>query len=85
MLDKIAMWQWPDSDLEAWQELTGNTFTLAEYKARLARMSEGAERDGYELVLIEWSVERMAAELEKAGLENTTENRARLIAEAYDD
>ena len=80
-MDRGALGQFPDEELEAWQEFTGNTFTLNEYKTQLAYLAESAEEMGCRIQLVSASVAELAEELARRGLDNTTENRARVISE----
>ena len=82
MLTEVALWKFPPEDFEAWVELTGNDFTLDEYRETLDRTASDLRNDGIIVVWVPWSVEKMIDELSERGLENTTENRAMLIGEA---
>ena len=79
-LQDIAMWVPPAGEHAAWQEFTGNTLSKTEFDDRINAMITELQSQNIVVTKVIWTVSRMKDELAAAGLENTTENRAAVVA-----
>lgn len=79
-LEEIAIWVPPAGEHSAWQEFTGNTLSKTEFDDRIVAMISELQSQNLIVFKVNWTVSRMMDELAAAGLENTTENRAAVVA-----
>lgn len=79
---RLALWQFPESDLESWCELVGTPEVndFAEYITLLAAVQADQERQGREVVRVKFTVAEMRSSLAERGLENIAGNRATITA-----
>ena len=77
---EVAIWVPPAGEHAAWQEFTGNTLTKVEFDDRIVAMISELQSQNMVVFKVNWTVARMTDELLTAGLDNTTENRAAVIA-----
>ncbi len=79
---KIALWEFPAADFDAWRELVGTpeVASHADYMALLAAVQADQERQGMEVRRVKMTVAEMRAELVARGLTNTPDNRAAVTA-----
>jgi len=78
--ESAAMWVPPAGEFEAWQEFTGNTMTKVEFDDQLTGIISNLQSQNIIVIKVNWTVSRMKDELAAAGLENTTEHRAAVVA-----
>lgn len=79
----IALWIFPPEDFPAWCEMVGSpqVGAYSEYLTLLAATQADVERQGLETSRVRMTVAEMREALAAAGLENTPDSRARIIAE----
>ena len=80
-LKAVALWIPPAGEHTAWQEYTGNTMlSKTEFDDRMTAIISELQSQNITVIKVNWTVFRMRDELAAAGLENTTEHRAAVIA-----
>lgn len=79
----IRLWIFPASDFAEWCELVASpqVGSYAEYLTLIASVQADQERTGLEVRRVHFTVAEMRRRLAGAGLPNTPDNRARIIAE----
>ncbi len=78
--ESIALWLFPSFDIEAWQELTGDNMTYAEYHNHINSISADQERQGRTVRVVRMTVAAMIRLL--GDRPNNSENRAEVIAQS---
>ena len=73
---KVLLWEWPEKDHAAWQELTGDAMSLADYRNLLAAVQADQERVGLTVERVRISVSEMRERLARHGLPNEPGGRA---------
>ena len=79
-INEIAIWVPPAGEHSLWQEFTGNTLSKVEFDDRVNAMITDLQSQSMIVIKVNWTISRMRDELLSAGLDNTTENRAAVIA-----
>jgi hypothetical protein len=79
-INEIAIWVPPAGEHSHWQEFTGNTLSKVEFDDRVNAMITDLQSQNMIVIKVNWTISRMREELLSAGLDNTTENRAAVIA-----
>jgi hypothetical protein len=80
-LQAVALWIPPAGEHTAWQEYTGNTMlSKTEFDDRMTAIISELQSQNITVIKVNWTVFRMRDELAAAGLSNTTEHRAAVIA-----
>ena len=79
-INEIAFWVPPAGEHSLWQEFTGNTLSKVEFDDRVNAMITDLQSQSMIVIKVNWTISRMRDELLSAGLDNTTENRAAVIA-----
>tara|TARA_B100000686_G_scaffold71644_1_gene77378 strand:+ start:483 stop:773 length:291 start_codon:yes stop_codon:yes gene_type:complete len=81
----VCVWDFPRDDFEQWRVFTDNLEfnNYHEYLDMHYSLISSFEAAGHEIIKICLTVEQMAARLEAAGLDNTTENRATILTMEY--
>lgn len=82
----FALWQIPPDDFPAWRELTGETIrNHAEYQELLATAETTLKKMERHSKRVNMTVIAMRMELLIRGLDNTAENRAKIVAEMAEE
>lgn len=80
-IQSVALWVPPAGEHTAWQEYTGNTMlSKTEFDDRMTAMISELQSQNLIIIKVNWTVNRMMDELAAAGLENTVDNRAAVVA-----
>jgi hypothetical protein len=77
---RVCLWEFPERDHAAWQELTGDSAPWQEYVEFLAAAQAEKERQGHTVVRKQFSVTEMIERLEAAEFPNTPAARATITA-----
>lgn len=78
----IHLWIFPKSDFANWCELvaTPQVLSYQEYMALIAAVQADQERQGFEVRRVSMTVAEMRRRLAEAGLPNTPDSRAAIVA-----
>lgn len=81
MLEKIIIWSIPEEDFDLWCIHCDGSGTWLEYLERQHTAVEYLRSSGFTVEITEISVSNMLEEIQKQGIENNADNRAKIAAE----
>lgn len=81
----VCFWDFPYEEFQRWRTFTDNEefANMHDYQDMLFSLISSFEAAGEAVIKVRMTVDEMAARLEAAGLDNTTENRATILTMEY--
>lgn len=85
MIKAVTIWLPPALDHKAWQEFIGSRWSRLQFETAVRKSAKESEEQGLKVEIVSISVSKVMELLDKKSLENSPDNRAKAVAEWYDE